>query len=62
MKGGLAERKAKYWPVIAELLGIRPWEIDDRLTVEEFATACRYIDERIAAQEKAEKGGGRHGR
>jgi hypothetical protein len=43
--GGLAELKARYWCAIADVLGIRPWEIDSNLTPAEFATACRYVDQ-----------------
>jgi hypothetical protein len=36
--------------VIAETLGIRPWELA-RLSVGEFESACAYMDARLKADE-----------
>jgi hypothetical protein len=36
--------RSRYWPVIAETLHIRPWELGE-LTVAEFRQAVAFIDE-----------------
>lgn len=45
-----AEKRAKYTFALANLMHIRPWEID-LLTYEQFEYACACIDKYAQAQQ-----------